>query len=308
MPTQANRIHVVIVNFRTPELTAGAIDSVLGSSVPGYDVRLWLVDNGSGDDSVACLRHRYADLRIIESPENLGFAGGNNLALRQILTSPEEHRYARSYVLLLNSDVVVEPDAIITCLRYLETHPDVAVVGPRVTLPDGRLDLACRRGFPTPQNAFWKLTGLSRRFPDNERFSGYNLTHLDEHATAEVDAVSGAFMLVRLPVVHRVGLLDERFFMYGEDLDWAYRIKAHGWKVVYHPLARVTHLKSASARRQSRRMIYEFYRAMWLFHRKHYSSRTFFVVNWLVMIGIVSRGLLALTVNAFRPTERKRFA
>lgn len=308
MPIQANRVHVVIVNFRTPELTAGAIDSVRGSKIPGYDVRIWLVDNGSGDNSAAYLRQRYPELRIIESPHNLGFAGGNNLALREILASPDEHRYSRSFVLLLNSDVVVEPDAVLTCLHYLESHPDVAVIGPRVTLPDGRLDLACRRGFPTPRNAFWKLTGLSRRYPDNERFSGYNLTHLDENETSEVDSVSGAFMLVRLPVVHQVGLLDERFFMYGEDLDWSFRIKAHGWKVVYHPPARVTHLKSASARRQSRRMIYEFYRAMWLFHRKHYAPRTFFLVNWLVMIGIVSRGLLALVVNAFRPTERKRFA
>ncbi|HEX2280658.1 MAG TPA: glycosyltransferase family 2 protein, partial [Thermomicrobiales bacterium] len=244
----------------------------------------------------------------IVSTRNLGFAGGNNLALQQILELPDAHRYLASFVLLLNSDVIADPGALETCLRYMERHPDVGVVGPKVVLPNGELDLACRRGFPTPANAFWKLTGLSKRYPRNKLFSGYNMTHLDENETAEVDSVGGAFMLVRTTVVHQVGLLDDRFFMYGEDLDWAYRIKARGWKVVYLPRAAVTHLKSASARRQSRRMIYEFYRAMWLFHRKHYAPRTFFLINWLVMIGIVARGLLALVVNTFRPTERKRFA
>lgn len=301
-------LHVVIVNFKTGDMTTDAIKSVMASILPDRELRLWIVDNGSQDGSVDLLRSRFPDLTVIESERNLGFAGGNNLALREIQLLGAHADLFDSFVLLLNSDVEVEPDAVATCLRFMDEHPRGGVVGPKVVLPNGKLDLACRRGFPTPINAFWKLTGLSKRYPRSKRFAGYNLTYLDEDQTAEVDSVGGAFMLVRMAAVDAAGLLDERFFMYGEDLDWSYRIKAHGWKVYYHPEARVTHLKSASARRQSRRMVYEFYRAMWLFHRKHYASRTFFVINWLVMIGIVARGLLALVVNNFRPTERKRFA
>jgi N-acetylglucosaminyl-diphospho-decaprenol L-rhamnosyltransferase len=115
-------------------------------------------------------------------------------------------------------------------------------------------------------------------------------------------------MLVRCTAIADAGLLDETFFMYGEDLDWAYRIKAHGWQVWYYPLARVRHLKGATSRRQSQRMLLEFYRAMWLFHRKHYAKRYLFLLNWLVMFGIAARGALAVAVNALRPAERKRVA
>jgi GT2 family glycosyltransferase len=245
----------------------------------------------------------------VRSPRNLGFAGGNNLALTRVLkTVATETQRRNAFVLLLNSDTDVAPDALGICLEFMRAHPRAGVVGPKVVLPDGTLDLACRRGFPTPANAFWKLTGLARLFPRNPRFSGYNLTHLDDDETVEVDAVMGAFMLVRLSAVADVGPLDEQFFMYGEDLDWAYRLKAHGWQVWYHPLAHVRHLKGATTRTQSRRMLMEFYRAMWLFHRKHYAARNVFLLNWLVVSGIALRGALAVTVNALRPADRKRVA
>ncbi|MBA2454157.1 MAG: glycosyltransferase family 2 protein [Chloroflexia bacterium] len=301
-------LHVVVVNYKTADMTADAVHSLLSSDVADRARYLWIVDNGSYDGSATVLRDRFPDLRLIESPRNLGFAGGNNLALRKILAQDRTQERGDSFVLLLNSDVQVEPEAVAACLMFMENNQEIGVVGPKVVLPDGTLDLACRRGFPTPLNAFWKLTGLAKRFPQRRLFAGYNLTYLDENEIAEVDSVGGAFMLIRMTAIDQAGLLDERFFMYGEDLDWAYRIKAHGWQVFYYPEARVTHLKSASARRQSRRMIYEFYRAMWLFHHKHYAPRTFFLINWLVMIGIVARGVLALTVNTFRTTERKRFA
>jgi N-acetylglucosaminyl-diphospho-decaprenol L-rhamnosyltransferase len=118
--------------------------------------------------------------------------------------------------------------------------------------------------------------------------------------------VMGAFMLVRLAAIDAAGLLDDRFFMYGEDIDWAYRIKQHGWRVYYLPAATVRHLKGATTRRQSYRMIVEFYRAMWLFHRKHYAKRSLFLLNWLVAAGVVLRGGLAIVVNALRPAGAKR--
>jgi GT2 family glycosyltransferase len=147
---------------------------------------------------------------------------------------------------------------------------------------------------------------MAKRFPRDPRFTGYNLTHLDEDQVTEVDAVMGAFMLVRLAAIDDAGLLDETFFMYGEDIDWAYRIKERGWRVYYVPTARVAHLKGATTRRQSFRMIVEFYRAMWIFHRKHYAGRTLFLLNWLVMAGIIARGGVAIAANALRPSGAKR--
>jgi len=300
-------VYAIVVNYRTPDLTIQAVESLQASQLSRHRLEIAIVDNGSGDGSAKCLRTRFPELRHFASPRNLGFAGGNNLALRQILRElPHEADPLDNYILLCNSDVVVEPDALETCLRYAAGHPDVGVVGPKVLLPNGRLDLACRRSFPTPSSGFWKLTGLARRFPNSRRLARYNLTFLDENETAEVDSVMGAFMLVRLQAVLQAGLLDERFFFYGEDLDWAYRIKALGWKVVYHPAAVVHHLKGGTSRRNSSKMIVEFYRAMWLFYRKHYAERHIFLIDWTILAGIVARGLLALGVNALRPAHQKR--
>jgi GT2 family glycosyltransferase len=303
----ASTIFAIVVNYRTPDLTTSAIEHLLDSCLDGRSLEIVVVDNGSGDGSAEQLAARFPEVEILASAANLGFAGGNNLAIAALLERlPGDVNRSGTFVLLLNSDVEVAPDAIATCVGYMESNPHVGVVGPKVVLPDGRLDLACRRGFPTPARAFWKLTGLAKRFPDNPRFTGYNLTHLDEDQMTEVDSVMGAFMLVRLAAIDAAGLLDDRFFMYGEDIDWAFRIKQHGWRVVYLPSATVRHLKGATTRRQSYRMIVEFYRAMWLFHRKHYAKRSFFLLNWLVVAGILIRGGFAIAANALRPTEAKR--
>jgi GT2 family glycosyltransferase len=303
----AGDIYAIVVNYRTPELTVSAVEHLLASDFAERRLRVLIVDNGSDDGSAGQLAECFPDIDIIASGQNLGFAGGNNLAIETILDwIPAGADRSDTFVLLINSDVEVAPHAIATCVTFMETNPLAGVVGPKVVLPDGRLDLACRRGFPTPARAFWKLTGLAKRFPKNPRFTGYNLTHLDEDQLTEVDAVMGAFMLVRLEAIDSAGLLDETFFMYGEDIDWAYRIKQHGWRVFYVPTATARHLKGATTRRQSYRMIVEFYRAMWLFHRKHYAKTTFFLLNWLVFAGIVVRGGLAIAANALRPAGAKR--
>lgn len=307
LPDTRGDIFAVVVNFRTPELTINAVESLRASAIDRRRLRVTIVDNGSGDADADRLAARFPDINVIASARNLGFAGGNNLAMRVILSeiSSDAHR-GDTFVLLINSDVEVEPDAIATCVAFMQRHPHAGIVGPKVLLPDGRLDLACRRGFPTPSRAFWKLTGLARRYPNNPRFTGYNLTHLNEDEVTEVDSVMGAFMLVRLEAIDAAGLLDDTFFMYGEDIDWAFRVKQHGWRVFYVAAATVWHQKGATTRRQSYRMIVEFYRAMWLFHRKHYAINTCFLLNWLVVAGIFMRGGLALAANALRPAEAKR--
>ena len=305
-------LSLVLLSFKRFDTTTGPCLATLAGADADEDVELILVDNGSDDGAAQrCAEAAAARPRIRYAPEasNLGFAGGNNLALRAIIAQiPPDADRDHEYLLLINTDLFLAPESVQVLTDFMEAHPEVGVVGPRVEKRDGSLDLACRRSFPTPANAFFKLFGLSRRFPGNARFADYNLTHLDPGQLTEVDSVMGACMLVRLAAIDGAGLLDEDFFMYGEDLDWAYRIKEQGWRVYYNPQTRVLHYKGATSARSSWRMIVEFYRAMYLFYRKHYAARQARPVNWLVACGIALRGVVALGINALRPPGRKRVA
>jgi N-acetylglucosaminyl-diphospho-decaprenol L-rhamnosyltransferase len=195
--------------------------------------------------------------------------------------------------LLLNPDTVVPPDAFAQMIQLMDAHSNFGVSGPKLVRLDGSLDLACRRGFPTVEVSFWRLTKLSKIFPRSKRFGRYNMTYLDPDQAAEIDAVVGAFMLVRREAIAQAGLLDEIFWMYGEDLDWAYRIKQCGWQVYYYPQVVVTHVKRASSGQDNAgaaKAKYEFDRAMWLFYHKHYQSTTPGVVDWLVKLGLGLKG------------------
>ncbi len=168
-------------------------------------------------------------------------------------------------------------------------HPDVGVAGPKLLLEDGSLDLACRRSFPTPAVSFYRFSGLSKLFPRHPQFGRYNMTFVDPDVEIEVDSVVGAYMQVRREAIRDAGLLDETFFMYGEDLDWAFRIKKAGWKVFYHPKVIVRHIKRAASRR-SQKAQFEFQRAMLIFYRKHYQQTTPRWMNALVMVGLLLKG------------------
>ncbi|MNI21706.1 N-acetylglucosaminyl-diphospho-decaprenol L-rhamnosyltransferase [compost metagenome] len=153
-------------------------------------------------------------------------------------------------------------------------------------LPDGSLDKACKRGFPTPSASFYYAFGFSKLFPSNPRFNQYQLGYLDPDQDYPVDCLVGAFMLIRREVMEQVGMLDEDFFMYGEDIDWCYRIKQAGWEIYYYPRTSIIHYKGASSRKKPFKIIYEFHRAMILFHRKHYRRKYSFIVNGLVYSGV----------------------
>lgn len=301
-------VSVIIVNHNTAGLLMQCLSRVFESRLD-HPIEVFVVDNASTDNSVSLVNANFPAVKTIRSSRNLGFAGGNNLALAEILANvpPGADRKQRS-VLLLNSDCFVEMETIRLTSRFLDEHDSAGVVGPMLTLRNGDLDLACRRSFPTPASALFKLSGLARRFPKSRRLARYNLTYLDPSATAEVDSVVGAYMQVRLAAIDDAGLLDESFFMYGEDLDWSFRIKERGWKVFYYPEARALHYKGASSSRRSYRLIVEFYRAMYLFHRKHYAPQTFALINWLVATGIFLRACVALGLNLARPATRKRVA
>jgi GT2 family glycosyltransferase len=196
---------------------------------------------------------------------------------------------------LLNSDTEVPPDALSAMLAFMSDHPDAGAAGPKLVRPDGALDLACRRSFPTPEISFYRMIGLSRLFPHSRRFGRYNLTYLDPNEFAEVDSVVGAFMLVRGEAIQQAGLMDESFFMYGEDLDWAYRIKDAGWKIYYNPNVTVLHVKRASTRQNPRAQV-EFYRAMDIFYRKHFAAQT----PWWLHSLIISAVSLRLKLEEWR--------
>ena len=209
-------------------------------------------------------------------------------------------------MLLLNPDTVVPPGALDALVAFMEANPDVGACGPKLLLGDGTLDVACRRSFPTPEIAFYRLTGLARLFPNSPRFGRYNMTYLDPDVQTEVDAVVGACMLVRAGVVREVGLLDEAYFMYGEDLDWAFRIKQYGWKIMYVPSVVVHHYKRASSRQRPFQSIRAFYDAMRVFHRKHYAATTPAPLNALIELGITLKEVWGIGSNLLRPPAARR--
>ncbi len=300
-------ISVVILNYNTRDLLRAAVSSAYRERA-GEQVRVFVVDNASTDGSAEMIEDEFPEARLIRAPRNGGFAYGNNLALREILAEDESAAGTndQQLIMLLNPDAELERGALGALAGYLEDHPSVGAVGPRVLLPDGSLDLACRRSFPTPEVSFYRMTGLSRLFPRSRRFGRYNLTFLDPLEEAEVDALTGAAMLLRASVAREVGLLDERFFMYGEDLDWCYRIKSYGWRVVYYPRAVVRHHKRAASTKRAIPSIRAFYDAMRVFHRKHYAPTTLPPVNLLIEAGIAFKEAWSLLTNMLRPAARRR--
>ena len=198
----------------------------------------------------------FPQVRLVESEVNGGYAYANNLGLRAFgFAQTGDEKLSEStprYALLLNPDTLLPPSALQEMLNFMEAHPEAGVAGPRLVLADGSLDLACRRSFPSPDVSFYRLVGLSKLFPRSRRFGRYNLTYLDADEAAEVDSVVGAFMLVRAEALKQVGLLDESFFMYGEDSEWCYRIRKAGWPILYFPGAKIVHYGGASSGRTKR--------------------------------------------------------
>jgi GT2 family glycosyltransferase len=282
-------LFVVIVSYNVAALLRDCLRSVFNAE--GVTTEVVVVDNQSSDGSAAMVRAEFPRARLIESPYNGGFAYANNLALREYLDRPAAER--PRYALLLNPDTVVPRRALADMVAYLDARPQVGAAGPKLIRQDGSLDFACRRSFPTPEVSFYRMVGLSKLFPRNRRFGRYNLTYLDPNVETDVDSVVGAFMMVRGAAIEEVGLLDESFFMYGEDLDWAYRLKERGWLVRYNPRVSVLHYKGQSSRKSRARTTAEFYRAMEIFYRKHFARSRPAVTNGLILASIHGARLLA---------------
>lgn len=276
---------IVIVNYNTRDRLRACLRTVYASQ-GDFTFEVCVVDNGSTDGSGEMVAAEFPQVHRILNPDNRGYPAANNQGLR-LLGFPDGADAPR-FALLLNPDTELPPDALAKMLAFMDAHPEAGVVGPKLVRQDGSLDLACRRSFPSPEVSFYRFSGLARLFPRSRRFGRYNLTYLDPNEMAEVDAVVGAFMMVRREAIAQVGLLDEGFFMYGEDLDWCYRIKAVGWKVYYNPEVTVLHIKRAASTRNPRAQV-EFWRAMEYFYRKHYAAHTPWPLHILILAAIWAR-------------------
>ncbi|MBS1637590.1 MAG: glycosyltransferase [Bacteroidetes bacterium] len=284
------KLSVIIVNYNVKHFIEQCLHSVLKASekVP---TEVFVVDNNSVDGSVALIREKFPNINLIENKTNTGFSVANNQAIRHS---------TGEYILLLNPDTVVQEDTFEKVVHFMDTHPDAGALGVKMLDGKGNFAPESKRGLPTPGVAFYKIFGFSRLFPKSRRFGRYHLGYLGENDTNEVDVLSGAFMLLRKSVLDKTGLLDESFFMYGEDIDLSYRVKLAGYKNYYFPETQIIHYKGESTKRGSINYVLIFYKAMALFARKHFSSSNAFWFSLLINFAIYLRAGMAIAVRLIK--------
>ena len=284
------RLSVVFLSYNTRDLTRQALSSVLAAA-EGLEVEIFVVDNASADGSADMVAEEFPQVKLICNAANVGFSAGNNVALRQV---------TGEYALLINTDTIVRRDALRTMVEFLDAHPEAGACGCKILDPDGTLQLDSRRGFPTPLAAFCKMSGLSRLFPKHPLIAHYHMTYLDPEQTAEVEVLSGSCMMVRKSAMDQVGLLDEDYFMYGEDIDWCYRFHQAGWKIYYVPTTEIIHFRGESGRGTPLKILYRKSRAMSIFVNKHMARRYRFFPLWLLQVGIALHGTFRFLARAGR--------
>ena len=274
--TNSNKLSIIIVSYNTRNVIGECIESVIRTVPKDIPYEILIGDNASKDGSVEFIKQKYPRVVVYAFDHNYGFAKANNILLKKI---------SGSYVLFLNPDTVVKPDAIQIVYDYLLNNKKSAVATGKVLLQSGPLDDACHRGFPSPWNAICHFSGLSRVFPKSKLFNGYHLGYQNMDTIHEIDSCSGAFMMVRSRIGESIGWFDEDFFWYGDDLDFCYRIKEKNWNVVYIPDATIIHYKGVASgiKKHSRhlsqativtkRLATEArFDVMKLFYRKHYRN------------------------------------
>jgi len=289
------KLSVIIVNYNVEFFLGQCLLSVR-KAIQNIDAEVFVVDNNSVDGSVAMVRERFPEVNLIANQENTGFSRANNQAIR--LAGGE-------YILLLNPDTIVEEDTFDKIIRFMDEHPDAGGLGVKMVDGKGRFLPESKRGLPTPAVAFYKIFGMSKLFPKSRTFGQYHLSYLDNDSTHQVDILAGAFMLLRKSVLDKIGLLDETFFMYGEDIDLSWRIILSGYKNYYFPGTRIIHYKGESTRKSSVNYVLIFYNAMLIFARKHFSKKRIGILTFLVNMAIYFRAGLSIakrfTEKAFLP-------
>ncbi|MGE3801759.1 MAG: glycosyltransferase [Candidatus Kapaibacterium sp.] len=280
------QLSIIIVNYNVRDLLLNAIAS-LNRALSGIEGEIIVVDNASSDGAVELLQRDYPEVLTLPQDRNLGFGRAHNIGIS----------HARGeYILILNPDTVVQEDTLREMLQFMADHPNAGAVGCKIVHPDGTLDAAAKRGFPSPWSAFSRVFGLSRLFPRSKLFGGYNLSWIGDDTTSQVESLSGSFMFFRASVLRELGGFDTDFFMYGEDLDLCWRTRKGGWEVWYYPGTSIIHIKGESTRRSSLDSIGMFYDAMEIFARKHFRSP---FLLFLVRLGILLRRGIARIERLF---------
>lgn len=275
---------VVIVSYNVSYFLEQCLHSVLKAS-NRLNCEVIVVDNNSVDGSVALVRQKFPEVKLVANKDNVGFSKANNQAIRVS---------KGKYVLLLNPDTLVEEDTFAKTVAFMDAHPDAGGLGVKMIDGKGRFLPESKRGLPTPSVAFYKIFGLSALFPKSKTFGKYHLGYLDKEETHSIEVLSGAFMLMRKSVLDEVGLLDEDFFMYGEDIDLSYRIIQGGHKNYYFHDARIIHYKGESTKKSSVNYVFVFYRAMVIFAKKHFSKRNAKTFGFFINLAIYIRAGLAI--------------
>ncbi len=284
------KLSVVIVSYNVRYFLEQCLHSVITAG-QGIDTEIFVVDNASVDGSVKMLREKFPDVKCIANTENVGFSKANNQAIR---------RSAGDYILLLNPDTVVESDTFRKVIAFMDEHADAGGLGVKMVDGTGRFLPESKRGLPTPMVAFYKIFGLARLFPHSRTFNRYHLGYLPVDKTNPVDVLAGAFMLLRKSTLDKTGLLDEQFFMYGEDIDLSYRITQAGYKNYYFPETRIIHYKGESTKKGSLNYVFMFYNAMIIFAGKHFSRQNARLFSFLINLAIYFRASISVLHRAAR--------
>lgn len=284
------KLSIVIVNYNVKYFLEHCLHSV-SKATKGIDAEVFVVDNNSVDGSVEMVREKFPEVILLANTDNRGFSKANNQAILQA---------KGDYVLLLNPDTVVEDDTFTKIVHYMDEHPEAGGLGVKMVDGKGKFLPESKRGLPTPNVAFYKIFGLARIFPRSKTFGRYHLGYLDKEETHEVEVLSGAFMLLRKSALDKIGLLDETFFMYGEDIDLSYRIIKGGYKNIYFPETRIIHYKGESTKKSSVNYVVTFYNAMIIFARKHFSSKNASTLSFLINLAVYFRASLAIFTRFFK--------
>jgi GT2 family glycosyltransferase len=284
------KISIVIVNYNVRYFLEQCLISVEKAMHRfGHNGEVWMVDNNSVDGSVQMVRERFPSVKVIANTENTGFSRANNQAMREA---------KGEYILLLNPDTVIEEDTLQKVIEFMDAHPDAGGLGVKMVDGKGNYLPESKRGLTTPETSFYKIFGISRLFPRSKRFNRYYLGHLDADQTHEIEILSGAFMMMRKSALDKVGLLDEAFFMYGEDIDLSWRIIQGGYKNYYLPETTIIHYKGESTKKGSLNYVFVFYNAMIIFARKHFSGNNAKLFVFFIQIAIWLRASVAV-LNRF---------
>ncbi len=279
------KLSVIIVNYNVKYFLEQCLHSVQ-KALGKLEGEVWVVDNNSVDGSVEMVQQKFPTVKIIANTDNKGFSKANNQAIRQA---------NGEYILLLNPDTVVEEDTFSKVIQFMDSHPKAGGLGVKMIDGSGKFLPESKRGLPTYDVAFYKIFGLSALFPKSKTFGRYHLGYLDDSKIHEVDILAGAFMLLRKSILEKTGLLDEDFFMYGEDIDLSYRILKAGAKNYYFPETRIIHYKGESTKKSSVNYVFVFYNAMIIFAKKHFSKSNASLFSFFIRIAIYLRAFTALS-------------